>query len=158
MMDADMEKQHASCFTIVPMTIETVQQVSDIEAICFSDPWSYQAFLGELDNPMSRTWVAMADGNKAVGFLNASFVLDEGSLNNIAVLDSYRRMGIASLLLTAAMTYCNDHHISFFTLEVRKSNSGAIALYHSFGFKLVGERKNFYTKPPEDALLMTKFF
>ncbi len=51
------KKQHASCFTIVPMTIEAVQQVSDIEAICFSDPWSYQAFLGELDNPMSRTWL-----------------------------------------------------------------------------------------------------
>lgn len=151
-------KPLSATFTIVPMTAETAKQVAEIEAACFSEPWSYEAFLGELTNPMAQTWVAVTADGTAAGFLNAGFVLDEGSLNNIAVLPPYRRQGAARLLLTEALQYCQNNHIRLFTLEVRKSNAGAIALYKSFGFEQVGQRKNFYSKPTEDALLMTKFF
>ena len=153
-----MTAQSLTGFTIVPMTAETVRQVAAIEAACFSQPWSYEAFCAELSNPLSKTWVAIAADGEAAGFLNAAFVLDEGSLNNIAVLASYRRQGAARLLLSEAIAYCQSSAVSFFTLEVRKSNVGAIALYTGLGFEPVGERKGFYTKPTEDALLMTKFF
>lgn len=145
-------------FTIVPMTAETAKQVAEIEAACFAQPWSYEAFFNELKNPMAKTWVALTADKTVAGFLNAGFVLDEGSLNNIAVLEAYRRQGAARLLLAEALQYCQSSGIRLFTLEVRKSNAGAIALYESFGFQQVGQRKNFYTRPTEDALLMTKFF
>ena len=43
-------------------------------------------------------------------------------------------------------------------LEVRKSNSNAIALYEKFGFSVYAERKNYYTDNGEDALLMQKIY
>ena len=76
------------------------------------------------------------------------------SINNIAVSENYRRKGIARALLQKMLSdlSCADS----VTLEVRKSNAAAIALYESFGFEHVGERRGFYEKPTEDALLMTK--
>ena len=56
------------------------------------------------------------------------------------------------------VTWCQKHDFAFLTLEVRESNAPAIALYSRFGFVRVGERKNYYSDPAENALLMTKYF
>ena len=145
-----------SQFNILPMSEDNVRQVADIEAECFTSPWSYDAFLGELSNPVSQTWVAVSEDGTAVGFLNAYFVLDEASLNNIAVKEAWRGQGVGSLLMETAITYCEEQKMHTFTLEVRKSNLPAIKMYDKLGFQKVGERKNFYTLPDEDALLMAK--
>ena len=76
------------------------------------------------------------------------------SINNIAVSENYRRKGIARALLQKMLSDLSG--ADSVTLEVRKSNAAAIALYESFGFERVGERRGFYEKPTEDALLMTK--
>ena len=81
-------------------------------------------------------------------------VLGEVSVNNIAVLDAHRRKGIAKALLQQMLLDLSQ--AQSVTLEVRKSNSPAIALYKAFGFEQVGERKNFYSQPTENAILMTK--
>lgn len=145
-------------FTVIPMTENNVRQVADIEAECFTSPWSYESFLSELSNPVSRTWVAMDDEGNAVGFLNAYFVLDEASLNNLAVREPYRGQGVGHLLMQTAIQYCRKNGVASFTLEVRKSNQAALSLYEKLGFRKTGERKGFYTQPDEDACLMTKRF
>lgn len=140
---------------IEPMSAQTTAAVAQIEAECFSRPWSHNAFIAELSNPRAVTFVAKSDGDIA-GFINLGFVLDEASVNNIAVKKAYRRRGIGKALLTAAITYCRNNRLTMLVLEVRKSNLSAIALYEQFGFQAVGIRKRFYAEPEEDAILMNK--
>ena len=84
-------------------------------------------------------------------------MLDEVCISNVAVLPEYRRKGIAKALLNALYERVKPN-ASFITLEVRESNLGAIALYSELGYKNVGMRKNFYSDPTENAILMTLTF
>lgn len=125
--------------------------VAEIEKECFSMPWSEQAFYDELENPYGVTLVAVVEGTVA-GFLNVRDVLGEIYINNIAVKRNYRRRGIAQKLLLELEKRAYD----FITLEVRESNESAIKLYEKMDYKRVGVRRNFYEKPTENAILMTK--
>lgn len=140
---------------IEPMSLQTVDAVAQIEAECFSKPWSHDAFVAELSNPAAVTFVADADSEIA-GFINLGVVLDEATVNNIAVKQTYRRRGIGRALMTAAIDYCQNNRLNVLMLEVRQSNRAAIALYERFGFQAVGIRKRFYDQPEEDAVLMNK--
>ena len=84
-------------------------------------------------------------------------VLDEGYIDNVAVRPDCRRQGIASALLGAFERFAQAH-LAFLTLEVRASNTPAIALYEAHGFVREGVRKNYYTNPREDAVIMTRRF
>jgi ribosomal-protein-alanine N-acetyltransferase len=140
---------------IKPMNEENYAAAAKIEAECFSDrPWTAQQFHEELSLDFSRTFIAFDDGG-AAGFLNMWLTPPMAIVNNVAVLENHRRKGIASQLLTRALTECGE--CSSLTLEVRVSNSAAISLYESFGFSQVGRRRNFYENPREDAFIMTKF-
>ena len=138
---------------ITPMNEKNYKAVAAIEAACFSQPWSEKTFFEELSNPNAHTYLAL-DGGEPAGFLSVWEVLGEVSVNNIAVLDAHRRKGIAKALLQQMLLDLSQ--AQSVTLEVRKSNSAAIALYKAFGFEQVGERKNFYSQPTENAILMTK--
>ena len=81
-------------------------------------------------------------------------VLDEADINTVAVLPSFRRKGMADKLLSEIFLYCDE--INAFHLEVRESNIPAISLYKKNGFETDGIRKNFYSNPTENAILMTK--
>lgn len=137
------------------MTLEDVSGVTIIEEECFSQPWSYQAFLSELQNEHAVTLIAIADF-EVVGFINARFLLDEGSINNIAVTLTHRRQHIANQLLQKLIDFAVEKQLASLTLEVRKSNETAIKLYQKHGFCEVGLRKNFYDQPTEDGILMTR--
>ncbi|MBR6312067.1 MAG: ribosomal protein S18-alanine N-acetyltransferase, partial [Oscillospiraceae bacterium] len=93
---------------------------------------------------------------KLVGYCSMRSVLDEGYINNVAVLPAYIRRGIARALLTELEKSAEG--LAFLTLEVRESNSAAQALYVSLGYLPVGRRPRYYERPVEDALLMTKYF
>lgn len=136
------------------MTKETVCGVAAIENVCFSQPWSVQAFFDELENPDAVTLAAVCEGTVA-GFVNARKILGEVYINNVAVGEPFRRMGIGEKLLAALEEACVP--FEFITLEVRKSNLAARALYNKCGYKIVGERKNFYSFPTENAVLMSKY-
>lgn len=139
--------------TIVPMNEQNYKAAAEIEAACFSQPWSEKTFYEELSNPNAHTYVAYC-GSEAAGFLSAWEVCGEVSINNVGVLEDLRRRGIARALMERLLADLSA--AQSVTLEVRRSNAAAIALYESFGFERVGERKNFYSQPTEDALLMTK--
>lgn len=136
------------------MTKETVCGVAAIEKACFSQPWSEQAFFDELENPDAVTLTALCEGTIA-GFVNARKILGEVYINNVAVHADFRRMGIAEKLLVALEKVCVP--FEFITLEVRASNLAARALYEKSGYKIVGERKKFYSFPAENAVLMSKY-
>ena len=112
----------------------------------------------ELYNDCAAYLVAEDETEKVVGYAGIQVVLDEGYITNVAVLPEQRRGHIASMLLKVFFDFSLAHDLSFITLEVRPGNAAAIALYEKFGFVEVGRRKNYYEKPKEDALIMTKYF
>lgn len=140
---------------IVSMQPCHAPQVAALEAACFTQPWSEQAFVEETQNPAAVYFVAV-EGDAVVGFGGMHCVLDEGYITNIAVAEPHRRNGVGKLLLTALERHCAHSGIGLLTLEVRVSNAGAIALYESCGFAILGSRRGFYRCPTEDAYIMTK--
>lgn len=136
------------------MEAQDVSGVFLIEEECFSEPWSYSAFLQELENPNAVTVIAI-ESKEVIGFINARFLLGEGSINNIAVTRRARGKGTGSQLLKAVIDRARQKGIIKLDLEVRQSNAAALALYSKHGFVEVGKRKGFYSKPTEDAILMT---
>ena len=143
---------------IVPMTTAHLPSLVALEQICFpADPWSESLYRAALDNPAVAILLAEGKDGALLGYAVLSTVLDEGSLDNIAVAPHARRQGIADALLSA-LTAFGREHLTCLMLEVRASNAPAIALYEKHGFAAVGRRKNYYDAPREDAVLMTLTF
>ena len=143
---------------IVPMNADHLDEVAELERICFSTPWSRNMLAEELDNALSAFLVALDDSGRVVGYAGLQVVLDEGYITNVAVRPECRKQGIAGKLLQVFLDFAQGNHLAFLTLEVRASNYDAIALYGSRGFRSVGRRKNYYEHPTEDAVIMTKEF
>ena len=143
---------------IVPMNADHLDELVELERICFSTPWSRNMLAEELDNACSAFLVAEDANGKVVGYAGLQVVLDEGYIANVAVFPEYRRQGVAAQLLQVFMNFAEANRLAFLTLEVRASNQAAIALYTNRGFEEVGRRKNYYEHPKEDAIIMTKEF
>ena len=143
---------------IVPMNGDHLDEVAELERICFSTPWSRNMLAEELDNLLSAFLVALDDNDRVVGYAGVQVILDEGYITNIAVRPECRQQGIAGKLLKVFMDFAEANKLAFLTLEVRASNHTAIMLYGSRGFRSVGRRKNYYEHPKEDAIIMTREF
>ena len=143
---------------IVPMNADHLDEVAELERICFSAPWSRHMLAEELDNALSAFLVALDGDGKVVGYAGLQVILDEGYITNVAVRPEWRRRGVAGKLLQVFLDFAQAHKLAFLTLEVRESNYGAIALYGSRGFRSVGRRRNYYEHPREDAVIMTREF
>lgn len=140
---------------IVTMNGDHLDEVAELERVCFPDPWSRNMLKEELENDLAAFLVAL-DGEGAVaGYAGLQVVLDEGCILNVAVRPDCRRQGVAGQLLQVFLNFARGNRLSFLTLEVRASNYAAIALYGSRGFRGVGRRKNYYEHPREDAVIMT---
>lgn len=127
--------------------------IAALERACFSDPWPEDVLARRIGDFL----LARGGDGGVIGFLCLSHVLDEGSIDNIAVSPTHRRQGAADALMTAALGRARELALAFITLEVRASNAPAIALYEKHGYARVGLRPNYYEKPREDAVLMTRF-
>ena len=122
-----------------------------IERASFSDAWSENMFLELLANPLTRGFAAENNG-EVLGYILFYDLAPEIQILNLAVKPSARGQNTGSRLLKSALD-CAD--ISVATLEVRESNAAAINLYIKFGFKTDGVRKNYYSNPTENAVLMS---
>lgn len=143
-------------FIIENMRFEDALQTSLIEEECFTEPWSQKAFEEEFENELATILIARdIKSHNVIGFANARVLCGECYINNIAVTASARGKGIGKALLSKLIESVKESS-EFITLEVRASNEIAQSLYKKLGFIQVGIRKNFYSKPTEDALLMTK--
>jgi ribosomal-protein-alanine N-acetyltransferase len=135
------------------MKEEDIPSVITIEKMSFSLPWSEISFTKELYKPRSIPKVAVLN-DIVVGYMCIDYVMDEGHILNLAVHPDYRKMGIAASLVEEAIEELKLKACRFIYLEVRASNYAAKKLYKSFGFSVVGNRKNYYVAPVEDAVIM----
>ena len=125
-----------------------------IERASFSMPWSRGAFLYEIEqNQVARCWVGREDG-RIVGYICLWEVVDELHVTNVAVHPDARRRGFARALLDSVFAHARVVGSRMVILEVRPSNTEAIPLYESFGFRVVGRRRGYYYDTGEDALVM----
>jgi len=137
------------------MTAADVPQIAQLEATCFSHPWSECSVAGELTNPLSL-WLVAVENDSVIGYVGSQSVLGEADMMNVAVSPEYRNRGIAKKLILDLVQALKGNKVHCLTLEVRASNEPAIHLYQSLGFAQVGCRPNYYSAPKEDALILKK--
>ena len=131
--------------------------MSALDKICVgADGWSAQDFLDEAAKEGGIVLAAL-DGDRIIGAVAGFTASDTGEILTVATAPEYRRKGIARKLLTEFFILIPDETETI-ALEVRQSNTAAIALYESFGFEKAGVRKRFYRDPVEDADIMVKKF
>ena len=144
-------------FRLVPLQSHHAAALAELERLCFSAPRSEAQLLAEAENPLGRFFVAESEGAVA-GYGGMENIAGECYVENIAVFPAFRRQGIGRALTEALIQTAEKEGCAFITLEVRPSNEAAVALYRNLGFQEAGRRKNFYQKPPEDGLILTKYF
>lgn len=140
---------------VVEEATQTVSEILEIEKSTFPDPWSVGSIEETLSASGYRNTGVWIEG-KLAGYLFCSYVLDEAEIVKIAVHPRFQRRGIATVLMNEFTEWCKELGIHRWMLDVRAGNAGAHALYHSFGFTEDGVRKNYYTDPVEDAILMSR--
>ena len=143
-------------WTILPMrSAAEIDAVLAIEETAFTNPWTREMYLAELENRgVSYVFLAASADGRPVGFCSFWKVVDELHVNNLAVLPEFRRLGVATALMTFVLAEGQRLGAKRATLEVRRSNDPARRLYERFGFVLAGVRPGYYTKPVEDALVL----
>jgi len=130
-------------------------KVAELEKEIFSDAWSEQGICETLKQPHAQILIAEQEEN-ILGYIILYCVCGEGEIARIAVKESNRGQGIGRRLMEYALDVCRQNDISKLLLEVRESNLIARRFYEMFGFVQDGVRKNFYSSPKEDAVLMSK--
>ncbi len=139
---------------IEPLRRADLDAVQQLECASQPDPWTFQHFADELDNPLASVDLYWSKGVLA-GFLCSWLVAGELQIQNLATLPAMRRKGIAVRLLEHVIVRSRATGLTSIWLEVRVSNVPAIALYKRFGFSVCGTRKAYYPDG-EDALLMKR--
>lgn len=142
---------------LIPMQPRHLKAAAELERACFTHPWTEKQLAEDLDNELLTLLAAEGADGTLLGYGEVRTVVDEGTLERIAVAPQYRRRGVAEAILRRFLRDGREK-LAFLTLEVRAGNAPAIALYEKLGFRVVGRRKNYYRELHEDALLMTVEF
>lgn len=137
---------------IRPMLETDIPQVLRIENLVFQPPWPEEAFQ---EVGCSRSWVICEAGNLR-GYIMYHVVPDEAVIINYAIDPDHWRMGLGTRLLNCTLDLMKDAGINTIFLDVRRSNLGALKLYEKYGFVPMGVRRNYYSEPVEDAILMMR--
>ncbi len=134
------------------LTINDIDDILQLEKLCFSVPWSRNDFISELNNNLAE-YLVIEEDQKVVGYLGIWHILDQGHITNIAIHPDYRHRGYAQLLLDTIVEKSVKKGCYSFTLEVRASNIPALKLYEKKGFIRAGIRPKYYQNI-EDAVIM----
>ncbi len=140
---------------IVDANLGHAGDIAALEKLCFSVPWSEKAITETMQG--DSVFLVAEEEGKIVGYIGSYYCHPEGYITNVAVAPEMRRHGIGRALIKELIARGRELSLSFWTLEVRESNTGAIALYSSLGFEKVGRRPRFYRDPEEAAELMTYY-
>ena len=126
-----------------------------VESESFTNPWTRDMYAWELQNrSMCHILVVRTPECRVAGFCAFWLVFDEVHINNIAMLPDFRAQGIGTALLKQVLAEGQQLGARRATLEVRASNAGARRLYERMGFYVAGVRRNYYSDPVEDALIL----
>ena len=142
-------------FDIVRMEEDDLDEVMKIESESFSSPWKRRHF--EIALSDDTCCIVAKVAGKVVGYGIGWFVFREIHIANLAVDKELRRKGIGVILLRHMIDIAGERRVVIVTLEVRESNLAAINLYRKEGFREVTVRKDYYSRPREDAIIMAKF-
>ncbi len=135
------------------MCDEHIPGVAVLDKLCFSSPWSEES-LKLLTKDGIGVGMVCVSGGEICAYGGMLCAVDEGQITNIATHPDMRRRGYGRAVVQSLKKYALDNGINSVSLEVRESNFAAISLYESLGFKTVGKRRDFYTKPTEAGLVM----
>ena len=147
------QTENSLCLRIRPMSLVDLPAVLEIEKECFPAPWSERIFRDVLDLDYYHFLTAILDGEVA-GYCGYIRSFETADIANIAVRGSLRRSGIGEKLLRKLMDDGYRAGVERFSLEVRASNTPAIALYEKLGYRQEGLRRGYYENPREDALIL----
>jgi ribosomal-protein-alanine N-acetyltransferase len=143
--------------TFHSMGREDLDAVMEIERGSFPQPWSPGLFLHELRVPFSKTILARTPNGSGelLGYICRWLVGDEVHILNLAVRPERRNTGVGRALVELVVQEAEQRAASMITLEVRRENVAAMALYHGFGFTERGVRRNYYGRG-HDAIIMSR--
>jgi len=166
-------------YRVVPMIVDDLDRVMEIEHAAHVSPWTKSGYRNELEDnklayyivllanvPIESAPLALRDrllaqfhytstSRPILGYTGFWFMADEAHISTIAVDPNWQRLGLGELLLLELMEEAIQRQAILMTLEVRVSNNAAQALYEKYAFKCVGRRKNYYSDNKEDAYIMT---
>lgn len=137
------------------MTLEDIPRIHEMEKEIFPDPWSENSLRESLEQK-NTIMLTAENGREISGYLIVYTVLDECEIARIATAKEFQRQGVGGQLILRLESDCAERKITRILLDVRRGNQTASAFYRAQGFKEDGIRRNFYTKPTEDAVLMSK--
>jgi len=144
-----------------PVVVEPLADAADLDGILSVDhasflrPWTKAMYESELKNAaVTRIFVIRTDECAVAGYCAAWFVTPELHINNLAIRPEYRRRRLATILLEHVLERARAEGGERATLEVRRSNHAARALYEGLGFRVRGVRRDYYAEPVEDALIL----
>jgi ribosomal-protein-alanine N-acetyltransferase len=151
-------------FRLVPMQEDDLDEVLALEQRSFSEPWSRKMFLGELHGNAFATNLVLRTGGAGfeegvgagalLGYIMFWMVFEELHLMNLAILPEVRRRGLGTALVRHALMAAQGARTAL--LEVRASNTAALAMYRKLGFVQKSVRKGYYNHPREDAVIMMR--
>lgn len=149
-------------FELSPMTEHDLLEVVEIEEACGLSRWGWDGYHTELLSEQAALMLVARppmpeqrqEIKRIAGFIAARMAADDLHINNVAVREKYRRHGIGSALLSAALVLGKEKGAHKAFLEVRASNKAAQNLYARHGFEIIGKRANYYSEPIENALIM----
>ena len=131
-------------------------EMAEIEKICFSEPWSEESIIDDIEHSERSFYIVAEIDSHIVGYIGCWKIFDEGHITNVAVRPEFRRKHIAENLINVMVSVTEDEDITSWTLEVRESNEPAKSLYRKLGFSEAGIRKGYYRDTNEDAIIMWK--
>jgi ribosomal-protein-alanine N-acetyltransferase len=151
-------------FELGPLSESDLDEVVEIEKLCFGTPWNRGLFSNELaqseicfwTKATHRTGAPGASTHRVAGYMGFWKAVDEAHITNMAVRPEYRRQGLARTLAQSVLKQARELGCVRATLEVRPSNLAALSLYESLGFTGVALRPRYYVDNEEDALIMWK--
>ena len=155
-LDQRGEKLLASPLSFLPMTIEDLDEVVDIETRVYSHPWTYGNFVDSIKSGY-QCWILRDADCRLIGYFFSMSVVDEVHLLNISVHGDLHGRGIGKRMLDKVVALAREHAMTSVLLEVRPSNQRAITIYQRYGFIRIGMRPAYYPAAGdsrEDAIVM----
>lgn len=139
---------------IRPMVVEDIPTVRAIELDVFPTPWPSNAYHRELTANRSAHYSCLWNESDIVAYGGLWSVGEEAHVTTIGVRRSDQGRGLGKMMFAALVNQSYSLGANFVSLEVRPTNETAIRLYETFGFKVMGRRRGYYTDNGEDAMVM----